>query len=81
MPDIHRGSNMLHKIIGETVVDNEYDYNVQCQAPAGNWFDVLGTRSLGTAVNHKEFCEERGDTCRIVTKVVKVLDIDSIEEV
>jgi hypothetical protein len=41
-------------------------YTVQCQAPAGNWYDVLGTNDVHLVVRHANYHVEKGDEVRIV---------------
>lgn len=52
---------------------NEGRYWLQCQAPAGNWYDSLGTPRLDIATSHMEFLQNSGKICRIVTKTIDVL--------
>lgn len=48
---------------------------LQCQAPAGNWYDSLGSQNLDNILSMKSYEEARGNTCRVVTKVIQVLNL------
>ena len=58
-------------------MSKEPAYWLQCQAPAGNWYDSLGTSSVKTCVSHMKFLQSRDPNlnCRVVTKTIHVLDI------
>jgi hypothetical protein len=58
--------------------ENDYFW-LQCQAPAGNWVDNLGSKDFDLVLNHKRYLTGLGSTCRIVTKTIDVLP-ECVEE-
>jgi hypothetical protein len=43
-------------------------YWTQVKAPAGNWFDSLGTDELAGAISFAKFEVEQGNTARVVSR-------------
>ena len=43
-------------------------YWVQVQAPAGNWYDSLGSNDLNAVRKHAAHLRERGHTVRIIRR-------------
>ncbi len=55
------------------------DYWVQAKAPAGNWYDELGTDLLPRAIDYAKFLVNDGRVARVVLrKDTVVWDMDQL---
>lgn len=63
----------INSMLIAAIEDDEFIWT-QLQSESGEWYDRTGYQTVDAAFNGKRWEESRGARCRVVAKVLRILE-------